>query len=48
VEEFVYLGADIHSSTHRSPDILWHGAFTNTTAMDSWITRSGAHTSELQ
>ena len=28
VEEFVYLGALIHSSTHSSPDILRRSAFT--------------------
>ena len=42
VEEFVYLGALIHSSTHSSPDILKRSAFTRTAmqSLDTQLWRS--------
>jgi len=42
VEEFVYLGALIHSPTHSSPDIMRRSAFTRTTmqSLDKQLWRS--------
>ena len=47
VEEFVYLGALIHSSTHSSPDILRQSAFTRT-AMQSLDSSSGGREPRCQ
>ena len=42
VEEFVYLGALIHSPTHSSPDIMRRSAFTHTPmqSLDKQLWRS--------